>query len=300
MNITDEEEYTGFTFKDAAYEYRLVAFVDLLGFVKYLEERDLKNVLDVLETFHKDMSKESFHERFAKSKYAVQNDDFKVIDPVRLQDRRVTVFSDLVVISYRGTKEYLEWNFKELIDTIHEAQNMILSKGVLLRGGITYEKLYHNERYCVGPGLVRAYYLESKVANFPRIIIDPEISRKSPFNKFCSDHINLHEQDGIWATNEFEAIKQLVEVNEQDLKSPELHEFRANMYIKLKSLNEIIENGIASGVDKVVEKMSWMVPQYNEALVKVTSTLGNDFSIVDPKGEDEFYKTLLAVKKIEI
>lgn len=51
----------------------------------------------------------------------------------------------------------------------------LIDKGVLCRGAISYGKFIHSDRYLFGPALVEAYLLESKAANYPRIILDRSI-----------------------------------------------------------------------------------------------------------------------------
>jgi hypothetical protein len=48
-------------------------------------------------------------------------------------------------------------------------------KGYLLRGGVTIGDVIHDDEVVFGPGLNRAYYLESKVAKMPRFVLDNEV-----------------------------------------------------------------------------------------------------------------------------
>lgn len=48
--------------------------------------------------------------------------------------------------------------------------------GFFIRGAVTIGEVYHDDRSVFGPALVWAYELESKVAQNPRIIIDPDIA----------------------------------------------------------------------------------------------------------------------------
>jgi hypothetical protein len=47
--------------------------------------------------------------------------------------------------------------------------------GFLVRGGVTIGDLIHDSECVFGPGLNRAYELESTVANLPRVVIDSSI-----------------------------------------------------------------------------------------------------------------------------
>jgi len=43
------------------------------------------------------------------------------------------------------------------------------------RGGVAIGDIYHDDEAVFGPGLVRAYDIESNVAKFPRIVVDQEV-----------------------------------------------------------------------------------------------------------------------------
>ena len=47
----------------------------------------------------------------------------------------------------------------------------MMSKGILLRGGITVGQLCHKDNIVYGPAMVEAYELESKSAIYPRVIV---------------------------------------------------------------------------------------------------------------------------------
>src|SRR5262249_55120576 len=51
----------------------------------------------------------------------------------------------------------------------------LIRNSVFLRGSMTVGPLQLEQRKIFGPVLNRAYYLESEVAVYPRIIIDPEL-----------------------------------------------------------------------------------------------------------------------------
>ena len=54
-------------------------------------------------------------------------------------------------------------------------QLIAASQGVWVRGGVTVGNILHDDDVVFGPALNRAYELESKVAKFPRIVLDVEI-----------------------------------------------------------------------------------------------------------------------------
>ena len=52
-------------------------------------------------------------------------------------------------------------------------QSLLSQYGLLLRGGIAVGKPYQDNEVVYGPGLVKAYALESKYAVYPRVIMLP-------------------------------------------------------------------------------------------------------------------------------
>ena len=48
-------------------------------------------------------------------------------------------------------------------------------KGFIVRGAITLGKLIHTNKYLVGPAMIHAYELESKVAKYPRVLVDAKL-----------------------------------------------------------------------------------------------------------------------------
>jgi hypothetical protein len=84
----------------------------------------------------------------------------------------VTQFSDSVVISLKMEDSYKMLAIFQLLKKI---QVNLIRENLLLRGGIVKGQLIHTSDVLLGPGLVNAYYLESKCAQYPRIVIDPKV-----------------------------------------------------------------------------------------------------------------------------
>jgi len=69
--------------------------------------------------------------------------------------------------------------FREVID-ISFAQANLLQRGILIRGGMTVGPLFYDSSHVFGPGLVRAYELESRLAIYPRIVTEMYFDRYFP------------------------------------------------------------------------------------------------------------------------
>ena len=86
----------------------------------------------------------------------------------------------------------------------------LFHRNVFLRGGITIGKMIHSGSVGLGPALTRAYDLESQIANYPRIVIDPDaadVIRQRPYTFDYRKHrrplsevkyLFRLDTDGLW------------------------------------------------------------------------------------------------------
>jgi len=140
------------------YEQRIIAFIDILGFSNIIKssvnsQSELDNIADALNYIH-----EYFNT--VKTKYD---------DPTLLQ---LSQFSDSIVISISMKNSLLMLEIFKHLKTI---QINLISRNILLRGGIVKGLLIHSKDLLMGPGMISAYSLESRCALHPRIVIDPKV-----------------------------------------------------------------------------------------------------------------------------
>ena len=137
--------------REPSYERRVVVFYDFLGWQSHIE-RAASNPKEI--GFLRRMLLR--HPRMLGVK-----EDLEI---------QYTTFSDNVVITQKvGPKTQM------LIQQIANFQLGAAIPGFLMRGGITIGDVVHDDEVVFGPGLNRAYYLESKVAKLPRLVLDPLI-----------------------------------------------------------------------------------------------------------------------------
>lgn len=297
------QEYTGYKFNlpEYKYEYRLTAFVDIQAFVSKVEKDDIRLVLDTLDIFYEESSRDTFFESYFTTQYNKSERTEQMTEWAsegkEAQDKRITTFSDLVVISFKGENKYLKQSLKEMIQSIVNVQQYLLKHGVLIRGAITYDKLIHNQVNCVGSALNRAYHLEAKEVDKPRIIVDKKLTRFKVFQELCNEEFHLHynEEENLWETNPFNDILQMMnslDIKKHNYKSPDKWEFRGNLFITLRGYYDTIQEWEKSGIDKVVNRARWLIPQFNESLKVVDEKLGRDFTTVYDTAPN-FYDTLI-------
>lgn len=87
------------------------------------------------------------------------------------QGGQLSSFSDNVVISVPHDPQVIQ----DFLETLSRIQVALALWGFFIRGALTIGDVYHDTKSVFGPGLVRAYELESKVAIYPRLLLDPDV-----------------------------------------------------------------------------------------------------------------------------
>ena len=172
--------------KGVAYEERVVAFVDVLGF-KEIIFRSINEPELVKKIFYAlDVRKDNWAAVYAKEvEISKGPDDF---------DDRFHSFSDCIVMSVGTSIE----DIGLLIYSIFKVCRQLLGQGFASRGGIAMGKLYHHDdtqtkknttqapSMVFGPAFVEAYQFESTHADGPRVILQNKIWKK--ITEFCDEH----------------------------------------------------------------------------------------------------------------
>ena len=136
------------------YETRICLFLDILGFSERIRasQNDPASVDTIVSAI--DIIRSHF-----------EKDD-------SYASKQITQFSDLVVVSY-------------LVDERSSAFDLLFDTGLclirlaeigfLMRGGIALGAMVHTREHLFGPAMNAAYFLESKTANYPRVIVQEDI-----------------------------------------------------------------------------------------------------------------------------
>jgi len=137
-----------------AYEDRIILFIDFLAFKEHIdrtasEPAFLQKVVDALQELREiSMEEEVFG------------------------SQQMTHFSDSVVLSYRIEEtSAVFW----LLTQIELAVISMAGMGFLVRGAVTVGPVLHTKELLLGPAMVAAYKLESEVARYPRVVVDPSV-----------------------------------------------------------------------------------------------------------------------------
>jgi len=270
------------------YEDRITVFIDILGFKDLLSE-----------TYnHKDNSDNPEGIKKLLNAYSSIRDvwdldtkpsEKKLTKKIEKNSKVITTFSDTVVISFLVKER------SEIFYTLLEIKWMIIRliyKGILVRGAVSFGKLIHNETTLFGPALVEAYILESKAANYPRIILDRDIIELA--GKFPSD---IHSPE-----DEIEYVESLLEKDSDGMyyidyfskAQEELDDPDYDFPIYIQTLGDIIRKGMNASKHPnkadIRVKYIWMKEKYNQMVEN--GTRKEFLSSLQEEHLYEFYKSL--------
>lgn len=222
-----------------AYENRIVAFLDILGFRAMVGKFQSDPTLQ--QRLHRALTEIKAYKGFAGNPGTVQ------------KEVEASVFSDSIVISAAADQLFT------VIWTCIGLQARLMATGVLARGGISQGPTFHQNDVLYGEGMIKAYDLESKAAIYPRVVIAPEL-----IATLAAGHKAMllsEDVDGLWHTDPF-AFGILPDNSEallEDAYDPHLvflEEFAAKIDQAIKSATNV---GVAA-------KWSWLKSKHAEAL----------------------------------
>lgn len=248
-NASDVSDRLADFAKNPAYERRVVIFYDVLGWRSHIAwaGADPEKIGDLRRLILQ-------HSRTMRLRTHLEV--------------RVSTFSDNVVITQEVSKK--TWM---LIAQMALFQVASAIHGFLLRGGITIGSVVHDDEAVFGPGLNRAYELESQIAKFPRFVLDPTCIAE--FGDLGDLRI---EEDGVQFLDPFrlefiEYIKQgELAVTEEALRAaglpvtkPSATDFGNEQVLKLM-LNSLKPQIRAPLDDKDWEKVAWLYDRLADQL----------------------------------
>ena len=143
------------------YETRAVAFFDVLGWRHAVDNSAIdpeirRKLLNVVWSF------------------AVRTKSYVEEDTVDCPSHdEFSQFSDSLIVSFPYSDAR---DLHRLLKFVTEFQTTMLFEGLPIRGGVTVGPLFHSGAFAFGPAMNAAYHLESKVAKYPRVVIDQKLA----------------------------------------------------------------------------------------------------------------------------
>lgn len=230
------------------YEDRMVAFIDILGW-RNIVERSVED--------------SDLRQRMLAGFGALE---LRAFDPFTIDFREfapkdlfctMSQISDTVILS-RSANTWPFWFTIEL----GILARVMMAVGFVVRGGVTIGKMYHEGTIAVGPALTRAYMLESEVALYPRIVIDPVHAERFCVSDREDSAFELHTirsgLDGLWFINFLHPMF----ANPSDFPHVKLLEFREFLQQSLiRSANQ----------PRISEKYSWLTKYFDTLVAEFPS-----------------------------
>jgi hypothetical protein len=175
---------TGFRDLGTHYVPAFVTFLDILGFREQIERQSAEGInakLDALLALSQIAQRRApVYARAESAPMVVQFSD----SIIRVQP----------VIEEEGVKSY-DLLVGE-IEALCVLQGNLVCNGILVRGGLTFGSVCIRESRVFGPAFNRAYELESKLARYPRILVDEFLVVPNDSNPFWK-HVGRATQDAV-------------------------------------------------------------------------------------------------------
>lgn len=230
------------------YKNRIIAFVDILGFKNLVEDSttnkyEFQKILDSLDRF-RELKKEKEDQHY-------------------INDVKVTTFSDSLVISYPVDEKDRDIDvFYSILLDLTRLQLDLLDNNVIIRGGIAIGKLRHTQNEIFGPAMNEAYYLESKVAKYPRIVVRERVIMDY-LKKYVDNNPNKVKLLKLLIQDEDANVYYLDYLGNKDLFNS------VNDYnTMLQTIESIIKHGKQSSDGKTLEKYEWLGKYYKMVMDK--------------------------------
>ena len=249
-----------------AYEQRVVAFVDILGFKEIIQrsKSDPEMVSQIFSAL--DIRKDSYAEAFAKEIGITENADFFA--------DRFHSFSDCIVMSVSTRIE----DIGLLIYSVFKICRSLLSLGFISRGGIAMGELYHRDdadaetkkqgspSMIFGPAFIEAYQFESSHADGPRVILQNrvwteickycDINEASKLAKFLRVHVPRAE-DGPAFIDIF-----------ADFSINRFYETKRDLDNEISVIKDHICRALDASTDRphVFKKNAFLAKEFNKAI----------------------------------
>jgi len=211
------------------YQDRCCAFVDFLGFKNFISNKDPDVIYDILNTVSQ----------------AVEGGAGHIFNDIKFQ-----LFSDNIFLTAPNTAQ----GMKDLIEQVFQLSLTALEKGALLRGAITIGNVSQNDENNIvfGPGLIKAYELESQLAKYPRVIFSKkamDFIKSENMDNFKSERLRQAD-DGAWFI---------------DIFCKKILDYYGNWEGTFKP---IIESFLSNNIDNpsIFEKVRWFAEYYNSTL----------------------------------
>lgn len=238
------------------YEFRVIAFLDILGFSNLVKESTNNYILQ--------KKLENIIKHIHSVKVRNYECSFKDVDSInKITKCEISNFSDSFIISYPLCKQFGGGVFQLIQDCLF-LQLELAKTGIYLRGGITHGELYHKDDICFGPALIDAYHMESNDAIYPRIIIDSntlEISSSYPYGNNSKNFEKNMINTLVTKFNDDKFFIDFIRQYDEFNSNKEYQEFIYLLYSDIKY-------NMSNSVGRVEEKYKWLLEYIDSIFIE--------------------------------
>ncbi|MEG1141792.1 MAG: hypothetical protein RSE41_05015 [Clostridia bacterium] len=207
--------------------------------------------------------KEGYGNKLLKEINYLIHKNKQCIIPNKYSHGKIKIFTDNMVVAY-PIKCDGEEELEEILDNVSEYQFNLALEGLFVRGGISIGDFYINEDIVFGPALLDAHNIESKIACYPRIIMDDKTVEK------LQKHIRYYEvapqvskvlidTDGQWFLNYLNTIfKYYTQCNSNYEFERIQHELLLRHKLKIEEMLFLYKENI-----RVWDKYVWTANYHN-------------------------------------
>lgn len=221
-----EVDYEDTLKKKFKFEKMLVAEIDVLGIKNSLNE---ERAIDILRALHDEFSYAKADAEFLDSEYCV------------IHKQHYKIFSDNIAIAVGCMGEWeIGYKLNNLASSIARLQAKLWHRhGLILRGGIAFGECFVDDIMILGQGLVDAYKLESEIAIYPRVILNPDLNKHA---NLLSEKDFEKDGDGFYYVDYISLWNKKIEISQ-----------------KKKDI-ETLRQRISENKDqKVIQKYRWLL-----------------------------------------
>ena len=178
--------------------------------------------------------------------YSYLTEEIKSFENVKYK-----IFSDNILICEEIDEKNPQQAIFDIFTIVEKVELFMMKVGALfVRGAISVDNLHYSENFVYGNALLKTYKLESKIAKYPRVIIDESIVDIIKENlPILQDDDNQYFYDFLQAR-----------INQGGERlSQELATLQGNIIVNLCTKNIKPE---------IIEKMEWIINYYNSSCAK--------------------------------
>lgn len=255
---------------DLSYKTGIVAFIDILGFKEIVKKSERSpRLLNTIYQSLEFLKKRELPDKWNLQLIEIEEDAQKrnIIDFNIAERTYSSAFSDSIVISVIVDDNNINESLSTLLANLAFVGSKFIMDGILIRGGITIGKIIHNEKGIVfGQGLIDAYYLESRAARYPRIILSDKLIEKLNYPlESKKDRFPYHQylkrfSDGCVGFHQliyFQVLQSWDKMSQKKLES------------SLKKAKATIIEGLDNSFEypDVHEKYIWLKDEYQKLII---------------------------------